>query len=117
MNVSCLPIAALTGLGRVPTIGTHRWKPSCRFRNRRVATVSRYFFHVYSDTVALDDEGQELTSLSIAREAAVRAAREFAAEEITEGGQVSLRHRIEVEDENGRPLFTLPFSAAFRIIS
>ena len=79
--------------------------------------VSRYFFHVYSDTVALDEEGQELASLTIAREAAIRAAREFAAEEITGTGQVSLRHRIEVEDENGRPIFTLPFSAAFRIIS
>lgn len=79
--------------------------------------VSRYFFHVYSDTIALDEEGQELESLSIAREAAVRAARQCAADEITERGQVSVRHRIEVEDENGRPLFTLPFSAAFRIIS
>ncbi|MFL6785106.1 MAG: DUF6894 family protein [Sphingomicrobium sp.] len=79
-------------------------------------TVSRYFFHVYSDTVALDDEGQELASLNVAREAAIRAAREFAADEITRSGQVSLRHRIEVEDENGRPLFALPFSAAFKII-
>jgi hypothetical protein len=79
--------------------------------------VSRYFFHVYSDTVALDDEGQELANLTIAREAAIRAAREFAAEEIMGTGQISLRHRIEVEDENGRPIFTLPFSAAFKIIS
>jgi hypothetical protein len=78
--------------------------------------VSRYFFHVYSDTVALDDEGQELPSLSMAKEAAARAAREFAADAIIERGQLSLRHRIEVEDEGGRPLFTLPFSAAFRII-
>jgi len=79
--------------------------------------MSRYFFHIYSDTVALDEDGQELTSLSIAREAAVRVAREFAADEIVQRGEVSLRHRIEVEDENGRPLFTLPFSAAFRIIA
>lgn len=79
--------------------------------------MSRYFFHVYSDTVAIDEEGQELASLAIAREAAIRAAREFAAEEITSCGQISLRHRIEVEDENGRPIFTLPFSAAFRIVT
>jgi hypothetical protein len=79
--------------------------------------MSRYFFHVYSDTVAIDEEGQELASLSIAREAAIRAARDFAAEEITSCGQISLRHRIEVEDENGRPIFTLPFSAAFRIVT
>ena len=79
--------------------------------------MSRYFFHVYSDTVAIDEEGQELASLSIAREAAIRAARDFAAEEITSCGQISLRHRIEVEDENGRPIFTLPFSSAFRIVT
>lgn len=79
--------------------------------------VSRYFFHVYSDTLAIDDEGQELASVAIAREAAIRAAREFAAEEITARGEVSLRHRLEVEDEDGRPIFTLPFSAAFKIIT
>ena len=78
--------------------------------------MSRYFFHVYGDTVALDDAGEDLASLTIAREAAVRAAREFAAEQITKRGEVHLRHRIEVEDEEGRPVFTLPFSAAFKII-
>ena len=78
--------------------------------------MSRYFFHVYSDTVALDQDGQDLASVAIAREAAVRAAREFAAEEITKRGEVYLRHRIEVEDEQGRPVFTLPFSAAFKIV-
>ena len=88
----------------------------CASEKERAQPVSRYFFHVYSDTVALDDEGQELPSLSIARDAAVRAAREFAADEIAERGHLSLRHRIEVEDENGRPLFTLPFSAAFKVI-
>jgi len=79
--------------------------------------VPRYFFHVYSDTVAIDDEGQELDSLTLAREAAIRAAREFAAEEITRCGQISFRHRIEVEDHNGRPIFTLPFSAAFKVVA
>ena len=78
--------------------------------------MSRYFFHVYGDTVAVDEDGQDLASVTIAREAAVRAAREFAAEEITKRGQVQLRHRIEVEDEQGRPVFTLPFSAAFKIV-
>ena len=78
--------------------------------------MSRYFFHVYSDTVALDEDGEDLASVTIAREAAVRSAREFAAEEITTRGEVHLHHRIEVEDEEGRPVFTLPFSAAFKII-
>ena len=78
--------------------------------------MSRYFFHVYSDTVALDEDGQDLASVAVAREAAVRAAREFAADEIIKQGAVHLRHRIEVEDQQGRPVFTLPFSAAFRIV-
>ncbi|MCL6699615.1 hypothetical protein LZ496_12585 [Sphingomonas sp. NSE70-1] len=78
--------------------------------------MSRYFFHVYSDAVAHDEDGQDLASVTIAREAAVRAAREFAADQITERGEVHLRHRIEVEDEQGRPVFTLPFAAAFKIV-
>ena len=78
--------------------------------------MPRYYFHVYSDTVALDENGEDLASVTIAREAAVRAAREFAAEEITKRGEVHLRYRIEVEDEQGRPVFTMPFSAAFKII-
>jgi hypothetical protein len=78
--------------------------------------VSRYFFHVYSDSVVLDEDGEELASPTLAREAAVRAAREFAAEEISKRGELHLRHRIEVEDEQGRPIFTLPFSTAFKIV-
>ena len=78
--------------------------------------MSRYFFHVYSDAVALDEDGQDLASPAIAREAALLAAREFAAEEISQRGQLNLRHRVEVEDEQGRPVFTLPFSAAFKIV-
>ena len=78
--------------------------------------MPRFFFHVYDDYVALDDEGAELPSVAEAREAAVRAARELATEEIRAKGKLTLKHRIDVEDENGRPLLTMPSSAAFRIV-
>jgi Domain of unknown function (DUF6894) len=81
-----------------------------------VGALPRFFFHVYTDAVAFDDEGLELQSPVIAKEAAIRTARELAAEEIRDKGQVSIRHRIEVEDGDGRPLFTLPLSAAFKIV-
>ena len=61
--------------------------------------MPRFYFHVYDDLVALDDEGAELPSVAEAREAAVRAARELATEEIKRKGTLTMKHRIEVEDE------------------
>jgi hypothetical protein len=78
--------------------------------------MPRFFFHVYDNIVALDDEGLELESAALARNAAVRAARQLAAEEIVSDGVLHLRHRIEVEDEEGRPVLTVPFAAAFKVI-
>jgi hypothetical protein len=60
--------------------------------------MPRFFFHVYDNIVALDDEGLELESAALARNAAVRAARQLAAEEIVSDGVLHLRHRIEVEE-------------------
>jgi hypothetical protein len=78
--------------------------------------VPRYFFHVYDDVVALDDEGLKLENVTIARDSAVRAARGLAAAQIMEQGKVNIRHRIDVEDEERRPVLTLPFSAAFGVV-
>jgi hypothetical protein len=78
--------------------------------------VPRYFFHVYDDVVALDDEGLELENVTIARDSAVSAARALAAAQIMEQGKVNIRHRIDVEDEERRPVLTLPFSAAFGVV-
>ena len=55
-----------------------------------------------------------MPDLESARSRAIREAREIACEQIKEG-KLSLHHRIEVVDEDERPVFTLPFRSAFKI--
>lgn len=79
--------------------------------------MPRYFFHVYNEGARSDREGQDCADEQRARDAAVTAAREMAAEDIRMLGRLSLGHRIEVRDEEGRFVFTLPFSQAFEIVT
>jgi hypothetical protein len=74
--------------------------------------MPKYFFHVYGDAITHDEEGLELADLGAALREAQRCARALACEEITEG-HLNLRHRVEVEDQDGRRVLTLPLSSAF----
>ena len=62
--------------------------------------MPRFFFHLYDDIVARDEDGLELPDAEAARQEALRAARALAAEEVSRGRLV-LHHRIEVEAEDG----------------
>ena len=77
-------------------------------------TVPRFFFHVYDDTVALDEEGQELPTLAAAKKEAIRAARHLACHEVLKG-HLGLAHRIEVEDKDGVPVATVAFKDAVQL--
>jgi hypothetical protein len=70
--------------------------------------VPRYFFHVYEDLVAEDDEGIELPDVDAARDEAIRAGRELIAAQVA-GGRLRLFHRIEVLDERGRTVLAIPY--------
>lgn len=76
--------------------------------------MPRFYFNLHDDVVAIDDEGRELADVRAARAEAVKAARELICEQVQEG-RLDLRHRIEVEDEDRRPVLTLPFSAVLQI--
>ena len=79
--------------------------------------MPRYFFHICdSDGLTEDEEGRELPSLDAARAEALRGARSLMASDI-ESGLLALNSFIDVEDENGKPLFTLHFSQALEIKS
>ena len=84
--------------------------PASRYGGR----VPRYFFHVYDDLVLRDDEGIELADTVAARDAALAGAREMMCDQVKKG-RLSLHHRIEVEDERGRVILTLPFDEAVSI--
>lgn len=76
--------------------------------------MTRFFFHVFDHAVAIDDDGLELADERAARAAAVAGAREMACEQIRTG-HLRLDHRIEITDETGNLVATLPFRDAFTI--
>lgn len=76
--------------------------------------MPRFFFNIYDDSITVDDHGVELADVAAARAEAMRGARELICEQVREG-RLNLRHRIEIEDEDRRPVVTLPFRAALEI--
>ena len=76
--------------------------------------MPRYFFQLYNDVVAEDQEGQELPDLATAREYALRNIRDLMTEEVIKG-RLILWHRIEIADEHGKRLLTVPFSEAVTV--
>ena len=76
--------------------------------------MPRYFFHIYDDDVLFDDEGMELAGVEAAREQALAGVRDMMCEQMR-SGRLSLRHRVEVEDERGENVLTLSFGDAVGI--
>ena len=76
--------------------------------------MPRFYFHLLNDAPAMDEEGIELADLGAARQVALEAARELIAYEVMKG-RISLKARIEVEDEGHRPVLTLPFRSAVAV--
>ena len=70
--------------------------------------MPRFFFHVYDDVVARDEEGVELADSDAARTEAVRGARSLACEQVL-SGRLDLSHRVEVEDDTGAHVATIEF--------
>jgi hypothetical protein len=73
-----------------------------------------FYFHVYNDVIAIDEEGLELADLDAAREQAMESARELVCEGIHKG-HLNLDHRIEVEDEGHRNVLTVSYRDAFTV--
>jgi hypothetical protein len=75
-------------------------------------TVPIYFFHVRGGSADLDaDEGLEFPDEGIARAAALTGARSLIAADVMDG-ILNLSPRIEVADERGAVLFSVPFTSA-----
>ena len=76
--------------------------------------MPRFFFHVYDDVIAIDDEGVTLPNLDAARLQALVGARGLMAEQVTRGYLVR-SHWIDVVDEAGAIVLHLPFADAIDI--
>ena len=71
-----------------------------------------YFFHVRGGSIEADEEeGVDLPDAAAVQAQAIRGARSIIAAEVLEG-RLTLTDRIEVQDDAGRVVLTLPFSAA-----
>jgi len=78
--------------------------------------VPKFFFHLYDDLVAHDEEGQQLLDQAAAVDVGVRSARHLACAEVLEG-HLNLKHRIEVEDESGNLVTTIRFEDVIAVQS
>jgi hypothetical protein len=76
--------------------------------------MPRFFFHVYDDTVATDEEGAELPGIEAALIVAAEGARGLACEQIA-SGRLNLSHRIEVADAHGSVVGVVRFADAIVI--
>jgi hypothetical protein len=76
--------------------------------------VPRFFFHLYDDMIAFDEEGKEFPTLEAARQEAIRTARHLACAEVLEG-HLGLNHRIEVADGNDAPVATVTFKDVVKL--
>lgn len=78
--------------------------------------MPRYFMHlVDSSDMLLDPDGTEMPAEAVAR-AALMAARDCMAGDVR-NGELDLRYRIEVQDERGEVVHTLPFADAVTVRS
>ena len=76
--------------------------------------MPRYFFHVYDDVIAEDEEGAELPNLAAARLNALHGARDLICEQVRRGYMV-LSHWIDVADDQGEKVLTITFRDAVDI--
>jgi hypothetical protein len=77
--------------------------------------VPRYYFHLYDDLDCPDLEGIELPDLEAAQAKALHEARSLMGVLVDSEGRIALHHRIDIEDEQGVVLATIPFSDAVAI--
>lgn len=79
-----------------------------------MSAVPQYYFHLYNDVISCDGEGQDLPDRSAAKRHALAYARDMAAVTVKEG-HLNLAHRIEVTDQDGAVVVTMPFREAVDI--
>ena len=78
--------------------------------------MPRYYFHLYNDVSARDEEGKVLPDLEAARANGIKEAREIMLDNVTEG-RIDLSHRIDIADPTGEVLASVTFGDALQIES
>ena len=76
--------------------------------------MPRFYLHMRNERTVEDHEGLILEDAEAARLEAIRSARDILAAEVRLG-RLHLGGAIEVADENGQPILTVPFRQAVTI--
>jgi hypothetical protein len=76
--------------------------------------MARYFFHLRDgDRLLPDDEdGEEFPNLDAVRHYVIESARQLLSQAVLSGTASSLHQQIEVVDEAGRTVLTMPVGRA-----
>ena len=73
-----------------------------------------YYFHLYNDVIAMDEEGVDLPDLEAAHANGIKEAREMMLETVSEG-RINFSHRIDIADENGDVVDSVMFGEAVAV--
>lgn len=76
--------------------------------------MPHYYFHLYNDTVSMDEEGVDLPDLEAARANGIKEAREMMMETMA-AGRINFSHRIDIADESGAIVDSVTFAEAVRV--
>lgn len=76
--------------------------------------MPRYFLHLKDGETVRDEDGMILDGVEQARDEAVRSARDMMSDQVRQG-RLSLRDRIEVEDEAGDIVLTVTFRESLEL--
>ena len=77
--------------------------------------MARFFFNLRNGRTVRDREGTDFPTAAAAREAAVEGIRRTTSQLSAGGRFVSLSHQLEVQDEDGETITTIPFWEAMRL--
>lgn len=77
--------------------------------------MPRFYFHIFNDIIAPDEEGVELPNAAAAHLYATNAARNLVGQLVSEGVAIKLHHRIDVADEDGQVITTVRFGEVLKI--
>ena len=78
--------------------------------------MPRYYFDLYNDIDAIDENGVVLAGLEAAQTHALREAREMICASVEEQGKIDLRHRIAIRDEAGNGVGEIRFENAVQFL-
>ena len=76
--------------------------------------MPRFYFHIFDDTVSMDECGQVADDIEAARVIALDGARELVCEQVRRG-YLNLENYILVAGEQGQELCRIQFREAFTV--